>query len=215
MALSTIHQSVDRFICTFDRILKVTTGTLGESARPSPASTLASPQLNDREQQLSASLMRINHSGEVCAQALYQGQTMTAKNRRVAAAMEKASEEEFDHLVWCEHRLRELDSHVSYLNPLWYVGSVSMGAIAGMLGDRINLGFVAATEEAVVDHLHDHLEKLPEADVRSRAILEQMQEDERQHGHLAMDSGGRKFPKPVRKMMRTVSKVMTGTSRWI
>ena len=215
MALSTMHQSVDRFICTFDRILKVTTGTLGESARPSPAITLASPQLNAREQQLSASLMRINHSGEVCAQALYQGQTMTAKNRRVAAAMEKASEEEFDHLVWCEHRLRELDSHVSYLNPLWYVGSVSMGAIAGMLGDRINLSFVAATEEAVVDHLHDHLEKLPEADVRSRAILEQMQEDERQHGHLAMNSGGRKLPKPVRSMMRTVSKVMTGTSRWI
>ena len=215
MALSTIHDSVDRFICTFDRILKVTTGTLGESARPSPASTLKSPQLNNREQQLSASLMRINHAGEVCAQALYQGQTITAKNRKVAVAMEKAAEEEFDHLVWCEHRLKELGSHVSYLNPLWYVGSVSMGAIAGMLGDRLNLGFVAATEEAVVDHLHDHLDKLPEADVRSRAILEQMQEDERQHGHLAMDSGGRKFPKPVRSMMRTVSKLMTGTSRWI
>lgn len=215
MALSTTHHSVDQLICTFDRILKVTTGTLGESARPSPANTLVSPHLNDTEQQLSASLMRINHAGEVCAQALYQGQKITARNRKVAAAMEQASEEEFDHLVWCEDRLRELDSRVSYLNPLWYVGSITMGAIAGMLGDRINLGFVAATEESVVDHLHDHLDKLPEADVRSRAILEQMQEDERQHGHLAMDSGGRKFPKQVRSMMRTVSKVMTGTSRWI
>jgi ubiquinone biosynthesis monooxygenase Coq7 len=156
--------------------------------------------------------MRVNHTGEVCAQALYQGQALTAKLPTVRDEMQQAAEEEVDHLVWCEERLRELDSQPSYLNPAWYGLSFALGAIAGAVGDRVSLGFVAATEERVCRHLKDHLKQLPEEDRKSRLILQQMLEDEQRHGENALAAGGTDFPKPVKDAMSTVSRVMTETS---
>lgn len=159
--------------------------------------------------------MRVNHCGEVCAQALYEGQALTSKSHRTAAALREAAIEETDHLSWCESRLRELDSNVSVLGPFWYAASFSMGAAAGLLGDKVNLGFVAATEEQVEDHLDDHLARLPGADARSRAVLEQMKADEARHGQSALEMGGAVFPSPIKKMMRAVSGAMTRSTYWI
>jgi ubiquinone biosynthesis monooxygenase Coq7 len=159
-----------------------------------------------------AGLMRVNHTGEVCAQALYQGQALTAKLPTVRKEMQQAAQEEVDHLVWCEERLRELDSHTSYLNPAWYGLSFAMGAIAGAIGDKVSLGFVAATEERVCHHLRDHLKQLPDEDRKSQLILQQMLEDEQRHGENALEAGGTEFPGPVKDAMTTVSQVMTRTS---
>ena len=159
--------------------------------------------------------MRVNHCGEVCAQALYEGQALTAKSPQTAASLKEAAEEETDHLSWCESRIRELDSNVSILNPFWYAASFSLGAVAGLLGDRVNLGFVAATEERVEDHLEEHLERLPEGDDRSRIILQQMKEDEARHGQNALDMGGAIFPQGVKKIMHAVSGAMTRSTYWI
>ena len=159
--------------------------------------------------------MRINHTGEVCAQALYQGQSLTAGSSKVAAQMEHAALEEVDHLNWCAERIHELDSHVSHLNPVWYAGSFVMGAAAGLAGDRINLGFVAATENLVKQHLDQHLEALPEADLRSKEILQQMREDEEKHEQQATQAGGANFPLPIKRVMKHVSALMTRTTYWI
>ena len=159
--------------------------------------------------------MRVNHTGEVCAQALYYGQALTARSSRTARSMEQAATEETDHLSWCEERLRQLDSRVSYLNPIWYGSSFCMGMVTGLLGDKINLGFVAATEDQVCIHLTDHLEKLPEADSKSKAILTKMKEDEYRHQQDALKAGGATFPTPVKKVMTLVSKLMTRTTYWI
>jgi ubiquinone biosynthesis monooxygenase Coq7 len=156
--------------------------------------------------------MRVNHTGEVCAQALYQGQALTARLPTVREEMQQAAEEEIDHLVWCEERLRELGSHTSYLNPAWYGMSFALGAIAGAIGDEVSLGFVAATEERVCNHLKDHLKQLPGEDRKSQLILQQMLEDEQRHGENALAAGGTDFPKPVKDAMTTVSQVMTRTS---
>ncbi len=154
-------------------------------------------------------LMRINHTGEVCAQALYQGQAMTARLTHVRENMERAALEENDHLDWCNNRLQELGGHTSYLNPLWYLGSFTLGATAGLVGDKWSLGFVAETEKQVVKHLENHLQKIPENDQRSRAILEQMKIDEERHGTMALNAGGMELPEPVKKLMGLTSKVMT------
>lgn len=159
--------------------------------------------------------MRVNHCGEVCAQALYQGQALTAKSSQTTAILMQAAEEEMDHLAWCEQRIRELDSHVSYLNPLWYAASFTMGAVAGMLGDRINLGFVAATEQEVCRHLNDHLEKVSANDDKTIAVMRKMREDENGHAATALEQGGMQFPKPVKSMMHLVSKLMTRTTYWV
>jgi ubiquinone biosynthesis monooxygenase Coq7 len=156
--------------------------------------------------------MRVNHSGEVCAQALYQGQALTARLPEVRREMEAAADEEMDHLAWCEARLRELDDHPSYLNPLWYGLSFGLGATAGAISDRLSLGFVAATEQQVCKHLDSHLARLPEQDTASRAVVAQMLEDEARHAHTALDAGGIPFPAPVRGLMSLVSRVMTETS---
>ena len=155
--------------------------------------------------------MRINHTGEVCAQALYQGQAMTAKLPNIRQSMEAAAREEIDHLAWCEDRLRELDSQTSYLNPLWYTMSFGLGAIAGLAGDRWSLGFVAETEEQVCGHLQDHLTKLPSQDEKSKAILGQMLIDEKKHGDSARSAGGSELPLPLKKAMGLVSEVMKKT----
>ena len=159
--------------------------------------------------------MRVNHSGEVAAQALYQGQALTARRADVATSMRHAATEEMDHLAWCEERIRELHGHTSLLNPLWYAGSFAIGALAGAIGDRASLGFIAETERQVEAHLKGHLDRLPAADQRSRAIVEQMTHDEAAHGANATSLGGNELPAPVRAVMRLASKVMTASSYWV
>ena len=208
---------VDRLIVQADRALRTLAGASDLTAeRPSPASRLheteLNEQLNEQEKRHAAGLMRVNHAGEVCAQALYQGQALTAKLPGVRTEMEKAAAEEVDHLVWCQQRIDELGSHTSYLNPLWYGLSFAIGAGAGLVSDRVSLGFVAATEDQVCLHLNSHLAKLPEQDVRSRAVVEQMLEDEARHADAALAAGGMDFPAPVKVMMTLVSKVMTFSS---
>ena len=159
--------------------------------------------------------MRINHCGEVCAQALYQGQALTAKLPEVREKMEQAATEENDHLQWCADRLKELDSHTSFFNPFWYVSSFSIGAVAGLLGDKWSLGFVAETEYQVVRHLQSHLDELPENDKKSRAVIEQMKEDELHHATVAIEAGGAELPTPVKLAMRSMAKVMTKSVYWV
>ncbi|MEX1196742.1 MAG: 2-polyprenyl-3-methyl-6-methoxy-1,4-benzoquinone monooxygenase [Pseudohongiellaceae bacterium] len=204
------YTPADRLILQMDRALRTLLPGSAQAIRPSPAEQTEIPELDETQRQHAAGLMRINHTGEVCAQALYQGQALTARLEDVRQSMDEAAAEEVDHLAWCETRLRELDSHTSYLNPAWYAMSFGLGAAAGLAGDRWSLGFVAETEEQVCDHLRDHLQRLPETDQRSRAILEQMITDEQQHGESARQAGGAELPAPVRSGMQLMSKVMKG-----
>lgn len=206
---------IDRLITQIDTFIRTTSGSIGHRHRESPAISFPESELTSQEKTLSARLMRINHCGEVCAQALYRGQAITAKNAKISSVMHQAAEEESDHLSWCEKRIEELDSHVSFLNPIWYAASFSMGVVTGLMGDKVNLGFVAATEQEVCRHLDIHLEKLPSADVKSRAILLQMRDDEKKHETTAMEQGGVHFPPAVTSMMRQVSKLMTRSTYWI
>lgn len=203
---------LDKFITEADSVLRTITDSGNSAKRPSPAKGHTESELSEQERKHVAGLMRVNHTGEVCAQALYQGQAMTAKLPDVRDEMRHAASEEVDHLVWCEERLEELDSHTSYLNPAWYGLSFAMGAIAGAVGDKVSLGFVAATEERVCQHLKDHLKQLPAEDRKSRLILQQMLEDEQRHGENALDAGGTEFPEHVKNVMSGVSKLMTRTS---
>ncbi|MDO8341771.1 MAG: 2-polyprenyl-3-methyl-6-methoxy-1,4-benzoquinone monooxygenase [Cellvibrio sp.] len=204
---------VDNLIINADRALRtLAAGSDMTSERPSPARPLSEADLSKVERKKSAALMRVNHTGEVCAQALYQGQALTAKLPNVRVEMEKAAEEEIDHLVWCQERIDALGSHTSYLNPLWYGVSFVIGAGAGLVSDKVSLGFVAATEDQVCKHLQDHLQELPLSDSRSRAVVEQMLEDEARHADMALNAGGYNFPAPVKGLMTLVSKVMTTTS---
>lgn len=206
---------IDRLIGEADTVLR-TLGARGNTAgRPSPADGHSESQLPDSERRHVAGLMRVNHTGEVCAQALYQGQALTAKLPDVREEMRQAAAEEVDHLVWCEARLKELDSRPSALNPAWYGLSFAVGAIAGAIGDQVSLGFVAATEERVCSHLREHLKQLPEDDRKSRLILQKMLEDEERHGENALQAGGTDFPRPVKDAMSAVSKVMTRSSYWV
>ena len=183
--------------------------------RPNPAQNETEIELSEAERQLAGRLMRINHAGEVAAQGLYQGQALTARLPQVRQQMERAALEENDHLDWCEKRAKELGTHVSVLNPAWYAGSTAIGALAGLAGDKWSLGFVAETEKQVVKHLEEHLEQLPEHDDKSRAILEQMKEDEGRHATVALEAGGTELPYPVKKLMGLTSKIMTRTAFWL
>ena len=203
---------VDRFISEADSVMRTITNRGHSAGRPSPAEGHSESELSEQERKHVAGLMRVNHTGEVCAQALYQGQALTARLPKVREEMQQAADEEIDHLVWCEERLRELDSNTSVLNPLWYGTSFALGAIAGAIGDDVSLGFVAATEERVCNHLRDHLKQLPEDDRKSQLILQQMLEDEERHGTSALEAGGKDFPDSVKNAMSTVSKLMTGSS---
>lgn len=203
---------LDQFIENADQVLRTLAGEANQAHRESPGGAAAESDMATEDRRHVAGLMRVNHTGEVCAQALYQGQALTAKLPKVRQKMEQAAAEEVDHLVWCEERLRQLGSHTSHLNPLWYGLSFAMGAAAGIVGDRWSLGFVAATEERVCEHLSDHLQQLPEEDEKSRRILEQMLEDERRHGDLALEAGGEVLPEPVKRAMTAVSKLMTSSS---
>ncbi|MBL0950471.1 MAG: 2-polyprenyl-3-methyl-6-methoxy-1,4-benzoquinone monooxygenase [Pseudomonas sp.] len=203
------YSPVDRLLLQADAALRTLLPFSGASGRPSPAIVQSDSELSSEESRHVAGLMRINHTGEVCAQALYQGQALTAKLPEVRGAMEHAADEEIDHLAWCEQRIRELGSHPSVLNPLFYGLSFGVGAVAGLVSDRVSLGFVAATEDQVCKHLDEHLEQLPEHDAKSRAILEQMRVDEQQHANSALAAGGVRFPAPVKFGMTLLSKVMT------
>lgn len=205
---------LDRFIIEFDKGLR-TLFAPAASVRPLPGKQLEEASLSAAEKKLAAALMRVNHSGEVCAQALYQGQALTARNPVAKAALEQAALEETEHLNWCETRIHELGSHTSYLNPLWYTGSLAIGALAGTLGDKWNLGFLAETERQVERHLASHLARLPAADTKSRAIVEQMKTDEAQHASTAMEQGGVALPMPVKQGMQLTSKLMTQAAYWV
>ena len=204
--------ALDRLIVGFDRALRGAARVDGAPGLENPARDTVDGPLDDDECRHSAGLMRVNHAGEVAAQALYQGQSLTARDAAVRAAMETAAREENDHLVWCRRRLEELGSGPSLLDPFWYGGSLAIGIAAGLAGDRWSLGFVAETERQVVDHLEDHLGRLPEGDRRSRAVLERMQADERRHATRARAAGGAELPPIVRQAMRAASRVMTRTA---
>lgn len=205
---------LDRLIVEVDSIVR-TLVTKGASAtRESPAKHHQEATLTETERKHVAGLMRVNHTGEVCAQALYQGQALTAKTAGTRVEMEEAAQEEIDHLVWCEERLEELGAAPSVLNPLWYGLSLAMGAAAGAISDKVSLGFVHATEERVASHLRSHLKALPAQDRKSQLILQQMLSDEERHGENALKAGGAPFPAPVKEAMTTLSKVMTQTSYW-
>ncbi len=198
-----------------DRGLRTVFGRPRTTGRPAPAERAEEPDLNDAERAESGRLMRVNHCGEVCAQALYQGQALTAREQRVREAMQRAADEENDHLAWCRDRIDELEGRTSHLDPLFYLGSLTLGALAGAAGDRWSLGFLAETERQVVRHLDGHLGRLPAGDTRTRAVIEQMKEDEGQHATTAVEAGGAELPEPVKRLMRLSSKVMTGATYWV
>jgi ubiquinone biosynthesis monooxygenase Coq7 len=203
---------IDKLIGNTDRALRTLVPNASTATQVSPATDKQAAEFDPQQRQHIAGLMRVNHTGEVCAQALYQGQALTAKLPNIRAEMEQAAQEEVDHLVWCEQRLNELNSHTSLLNPIFYAASFTLGAAAGIAGDKWSLGFVAATEDQVCKHLQDHLQQLPNEDEKSRAILQQMLIDEEHHGSRALAAGGKIFPEPVKKLMATLSKIMTKTT---
>lgn len=203
---------IDRLLREADRALRTVGGEAKSPTRPAPAQSQLDQPLDAQQARHAAGLMRVNHSGEVCAQGLYRGQALTARKASTQRAMERAASEEEDHLAWCAQRLEELDSHPSYLNPLWYAASFGLGAGAGLISDRLSLGFVAATEDQVCQHLQGHLSSLPEADIKSREIVKEMLKDESGHATAALAAGGYLFPKPAKKAMSFIAKAMTTTS---
>ena len=210
-----IGLNVDTIIVNLDRALRAVGGAAQGTGRRFPAEDIGHDHLNDRDREHAAGLMRVNHAGEVAAQALYHGQSLTARTSKVRAELEHAAIEEEDHLIWCRRRLRELHASPSALDPFWYAGSFALGALAGLAGDRVNLGFLAETERQVEAHLGDHLQRLPGDDERSRAVVEQMKTDEAQHARTAERGGAMPLPAPVKKMMKFASTIMTGTAYWL
>ncbi|MDO9012468.1 MAG: 2-polyprenyl-3-methyl-6-methoxy-1,4-benzoquinone monooxygenase [Gallionella sp.] len=200
--------NLDRFIVEFDKGLR-TLFSQAHSVRAYPDAEVAEALLSEAEKQHAAALMRVNHSGEICAQALYQGQALTARDPLVQRQLHQAAQEETEHLAWTARRVHELGGHLSVLNPLWYTGSLVLGAFAGMLGDKWNLGFLAETEQQVGGHLQSHLEKLPPQDEKSRAIVAQMYTDEIGHADMATGLGGAELPQIVQKAMKLNGKIMT------
>ena len=205
---------LDRLINGVDQALRTMAGTY-HSGRPNPAGDLADTVTAPSDRAHVSALMRINHSGEVAAQALYAGQALTARGAATQASMVEAAQEETDHLAWCAERIDELGGRKSILNPLWYAASFSIGALAGLAGDKVSLGFVAETEKQVGRHLDAHLSQLPAGDIRTRAILNQMSIDEARHGQNATNSGASELPAPIRALMNLTSKVMTRTAYWL
>lgn len=204
------HGLLDQLLVAADEALRTLSGS-GSPSRPSPARDLPEPSSPGE----AARLMRVNHTGEVCAQALYSGQSLFARDARVRDALRSAAAEERDHLAWCRKRLQDLDGRTSLLDPLWYAGSFGLGLISGAAGDRWSLGFLAETEAQVERHLEGHLDRLSGDDARSRAVLEQMRDDESRHGSLGRSLGGEELPLPVKLAMRIASKVMTRTAYWV
>jgi ubiquinone biosynthesis monooxygenase Coq7 len=214
--MSLRHLSpVDRLLLQVDQAMRTVFGAPITTGRPDPAEAAPEHDSGDQERRESVRLMRVNHCGEICAQALYQGQALTARTPEVREAMRQASAEENDHLDWCAARVHENGGRTTLLGPLFYLGSLGLGAAAGIAGDRWSLGFLAETEHQVVDHLEGHLQRLPATDAKSRAVVEQMIADEAAHATTALQAGGAELPAPVRRLMGVASKVMTGTTYWI
>jgi len=209
------YSPLDALFGGLDQALRTVFGPPPEAQRPNPAAAHPETELDAAARELAGRLMRINHAGEICAQALYQGQAATAHLTNVREKMEQAAQEENDHLAWTAERIRELGTHTSYLNPLWYAGSFAIGATAGLVGDKWSLGFVAETEHQVIRHLAGHLARLSPQDAKSRAILDQMKEDEAHHATVAIEHGAAEFPEPVKQLMRLTSKAMTTTAYWL
>ncbi|MGZ8154223.1 MAG: 2-polyprenyl-3-methyl-6-methoxy-1,4-benzoquinone monooxygenase [Burkholderiales bacterium] len=205
---------IDRVIVGFDRTLR-TLFAPATTVRPVPGDDLPEHEMDAATREHAAALMRVNHTGEICAQALYQGQALTARNSQAREALERAAQEETEHLAWTERRIQELGGRKSLLNPLWYAGSMAMGIATGLLGDRWNLGFLAETERQVVEHLDGHLRTLPREDQKSIAILGEMRLDEARHATTALENGAGELPAPVRGLMRVASSIMTRTAYWI
>jgi ubiquinone biosynthesis monooxygenase Coq7 len=203
--------NLDHLIIEFDKGLR-TLFSQAHSTRPHPDADLPDASMDDTERKHAAGLMRINHSGEVCAQALYQGQALTARDPEIQETLKLAAQEETEHLAWTAKRVKELGGHLSVLNPILYTSSLALGAVAGLLGDKWNLGFLSETERQVGGHLQSHLEKLPLQDVKSRAVVQQMYIDETRHAEMAKELGGAELPEPVKLGMSAMSKVMTQTT---
>ncbi|MBF8270186.1 MAG: 3-demethoxyubiquinol 3-hydroxylase [Gammaproteobacteria bacterium] len=207
---------MDQLIIGFDRgLATLFNASTSRARRACPGENLEEYPLTDVEKRHVIGLMRVNHSGEVSAQALYQGQGLTARDAAIRDSMQRSAIEEVDHLAWCEQRLHELNGHTSILNPIWYLASFTIGALAGFCGDKWSLGFITETERQVVRHLQGHLQSLPGRDAKSRAILEQMQIDEGHHATVALEAGAAELPRPVKQVMHWTSQMMTGISYWV
>lgn len=209
------YTAIDQLCLGFDQFLRALSDTPLTTGRSYPGGKEKGAALTQAETKHAAGLMRINHAGEICAQALYHGQALASRGSATGEQLRQAAIEEGDHLAWCNRRLLELGSHTSYLNPLWYLGSFCIGLTAGLAGDRWSLGFVAETEKQVVHHLQGHLKQLPEKDAKSIRILEQMQKDEEEHRHEALQLGAAHLPRWMQKMMGWVSQVMVKTAYWV
>lgn len=206
---------LDRLLSGIDSALRASVCAPSSASRPNPAAGIVEPELATHEKSHSAGLMRVNHAGEIAAQGLYQGHAVVARDSRIERQMLEAADEELDHLAWCEERIDELGSQPSMLRPLWFAGAWAIGAVSGVLGDKWSLGFIQETERQVSAHLAGHLDRLPAADTKSRAIVARMRDEEEQHGANARDAGAVELPVPVRRFMRLTAKVMTGAAYWI
>jgi len=209
----------DRYLTPLDRLLEGANNALrtiaapaGRPARENPAVDIADSDLSDKQKSHAAGLMRVNHAGEVAAQGLYQGHATVARDANIEKQMQRAADEEFDHLAWCEQRLAELDANPSRLSPVWYAGAFVIGAASGILGDRWSLGFIAETEKQVCAHLDSHLDQLPDDDAKSRTIVTKMRDEEEEHGENAINAGAVELPGPVKRLMQLTAKVMTRTA---
>lgn len=203
---------LDKLLTSVNNALRTVAAPAGRPARPNPAEQIDEADLTHTEKRHAAGLMRVNHAGEIAAQALYQGHAAVARDSGVENQMQRAADEEFDHLAWCEQRLEELGESPSRLSPLWYAGAFVIGAASGVLGDKWSLGFIAETEDQVCAHLDSHLDELPVDDKRSRAIVATMRDEEAEHGENAIDAGAAELPQPIRRLMQLTAKLMTSTA---
>ena len=206
---------LDRLLTSANNALRTIAAPAGRGARSNPGNEVPEADLDENQRAHAAGLMRVNHAGEVAAQALYQGHAAVARDKRIESQMQAAANEEFDHLAWCEQRVNELGEDVSRLSPFWYAGAFAIGAASGLLGDKWSLGFIAETERQVCAHLDSHLDSLPEEDARSRAIVMRMRDEEAEHGDNAVHAGAAELPEPVKGLMRLTAKVMTRTAYWV
>jgi len=206
---------LDRLLAGANNALRTVAAPAGRTARKNPAGDIPDTDLSNAQKSHAAGLMRVNHAGEIAAQGLYQGHATVARDPAIEAQMQRAANQEFDHLAWCEQRLEELNASPSRLSPVWYAGAFAIGAISGALGDKWSLGFIAETEHQVCAHLDSHLAELPDEDMKSRAIVETMRDEEQEHGENANDAGAAELPEPVQHLMRITAKVMTKTAYWV
>ena len=206
---------MDKLLIGANNALRTVAAPAGRPYRENPAENIADVELDAKQKAHAAGLMRVNHAGEVAAQALYQGHASVARDKNIEAQMKHAADEEFDHLAWCEQRIHELGYEPSRLSPVWYAGAFAIGAASGVLGDKWSLGFIAETEKQVCSHLDSHLDELPVEDIKSRAIVSQMRDEEEEHGENAVDAGAAELPRPLVRLMQATAKVMTKTAYWV